>query len=63
MTPERQAIARAVLEGLMSPDALTMDELRYIEDTVNELIGEKILQKSIDEGKIVFIGVENGVLN
>jgi hypothetical protein len=63
MNEERQAVVKAVLDGVMSADALTMDELVYIENLVNELIGEKILQKSLDEGKIVFIGVENGVLN
>lgn len=62
-TPERQAIAEAVLEGILPADSLTLEELDQIQQTVNELVLEKILQKSMDEGKIVFSEVEHGRLN
>ena len=60
---ERQEIANAVLEGILPADSLTMDEIEYIERVVNNLVEEKILQKSMDQGKIVFSEVENGRLN
>lgn len=62
-TPERQAIAEAVLSGILPADSLTLEELDHIEQVVNELVLEKILQKSMDEGKIVFGEVEHGRLN
>jgi hypothetical protein len=63
LTIERQEIATAVLEGILPADSLTMEEIEYIERVVNELVEEKILQKSMDQGKIVFSEVENGRLN
>ena len=63
LTIERQEIANAVLQGILPADSLTMDEIEYIERVVNNLVEEKILQKSMDQGKIVFSEVENGRLN
>ena len=60
---ERQEIANAVLQGILPAESLTMDELEYIERVVNDIVEEKILQKCMDQGKIVFSEVENGRLN
>jgi len=63
LTIERQEIAAAVLEGILPADSLTMEELEYIERLVNDIVEEKILQKCMAQGKIVFSEVENGRLN
>jgi chromosome condensin MukBEF complex kleisin-like MukF subunit len=63
MSSERIAIAENVLSGKLPPDSLTMEELKYIEKRVYELVEEKILTKKMNENKIVFSEVENGLLN
>lgn len=63
MSPERAAIAEAVLEGILPADRLTMEEVRFIENRVYELVEERKLDKAVLEGKIVFSGVENGKVN
>ena len=45
MSSERIAIAENVLSGKLPPDSLTMEELKYIEKRVYELVEEKILTK------------------
>lgn len=41
MTEERQMIMIAVLEGKLPPEAVTMEELQEVEDTLFELIAGK----------------------
>lgn len=63
MTPERQEIAMAVINGQLSADHLTWEEVEEIERRVYDLIIERELEKASESGKIVFSGVEQGVLN
>lgn len=41
MTEDRQMIMIAVLEGKLPPEAVTMEELQEVEDTLFELIAAK----------------------
>ena len=41
MTEERQLVMMAVLEGRLPPEAVTMEELQEVEDTLFELIAGK----------------------
>jgi hypothetical protein len=63
MSEERIAIVQAVLEGFLPADRLTMAELEYVQQRVNELVEEKILKEAESDGKNVFSGVENGKVN
>lgn len=59
----RQEIVIAVLEGNLSPDFLTMDELNEIENRVHAIIMDREIEKALAQGKNVFNGIDNGVLN
>ena len=59
MSPEREMVVEAVLSGVLSEEYITDDELVEVQITVMDLV---IAQK-MKEGKIVFDGVINGMLN
>jgi len=59
MSPDRLEIVRAVLNGQLSAEYITDSEMVEVEETVMDLI---CIQK-MEEGKIVFSSVENGMLN
>lgn len=56
MTEERALVAQAVLEGKLSADHLTMDELDEIQWRVADLVFERELEKAQAAGKAVFEG-------
>jgi len=65
MRKDRQLVAKAVLEGQLSADHLTMKEIREIEFRVNNLIMEKHMEALQLAGKTVFWDIDGttGELN
>lgn len=65
MRKDRQLVAKAVLEGQLSADHLTMKEIREIEFQVNNLIMEKQMEALQLAGKTVFWDIDGttGELN
>jgi len=65
MRKDRQLVAKAVLEGQLSADHLTMKEIREIEFQVNNLIMEKHMETLQLAGKTVFWDIDGttGELN
>lgn len=61
MTPERQMIAWAVLQGTLSEDHLTMDEVEEIQLLAQQAVMEKIMTDMYTAGTHdVFWGCDNG---
>lgn len=60
MTPERQMIAWAVLEGKLPESMLTQSEVDEILCRVQEAMMEKIMQDRHDAGESVFWGMDGG---
>jgi hypothetical protein len=63
MNPKRIAVIQAALRGEISASNLTMEELVELEAVVQNLVTDRILEKAMADGKIVFSGVDQGVLN
>jgi hypothetical protein len=64
MSPDRQMIATAVLEGKLGAEHLTWEEVQEIEATVHELIIEKSLDEALARNPAsVFSGIENPMYN
>jgi hypothetical protein len=63
MKKDRQEIVIAVLNGSLSPDYITIDELNEIESRVHAIIMDREIEKAFAQGKNVFNGIDNGVLN
>jgi len=63
MTPEREMIVWAVLEGKLPEQMLTQEEVDEVLITVQEAIMDKRLQEAQDSGKSsVFWGTDNDTL-
>ena len=60
MTPDRQMIAWAVLEGKLPESTLTKAEVDEILCLVQEAIMEKTMQNRHEAGGSVFWGVDGG---
>lgn len=41
MTPDRQMVMQAVLEGKLPPESVTLEELQEVEETLFELIADR----------------------
>ena len=64
MSPDRQMVATAVLEGKLGAEHLTWEEVNEIEVTVYELIMEKSLDEAMARNPAgVFSGVEDPSYN
>ena len=63
MTPERELIVWAVLEGKLPEQMLTQEEVDEVLITVQEAIMHKRLQEAKDSGKVsVFWGTDGDTL-
>ena len=63
MTPEREMIVWAVLEGKLPEQMLTQEEVDEVLITVQEAIMHKRLQEAKDSGKVsVFWGTDGDTL-
>ncbi len=60
---ERIKVLKKVLDGDLPPTAMTLGELLFIERVVYELLEEKNITEAMEQGKIVFSGVVDGLLN
>ncbi len=60
MSPDREMIALAVLEGKLPESMLTSDEVDEILLRVQEAIMEKTMNELYESGKSVFWGVDSG---
>lgn len=63
LSDERIKVLNKVLAGELSADVMTIEELEFIERRVYALVEDKILEESAEQGKIVFSGVVDGLLN
>ena len=59
MTPDREMIAMAVLEGKLPESMLTKSEVDEILCLVQEAVMEKTMQERYDSGDSVFWGVDS----
>ena len=55
-------VIRAVLDGELSSDYLTMQEVKEVEELAFELAMEKKLEEAMAEGKAVFWGLDGDPL-
>ena len=60
MTPDREMIAMAVLEGKLPESMLTKSEVDEILCLVQEAVMEKTMQDRHEAGSSVFWGVDGG---
>lgn len=60
MTPEREMIVMAVLEGKLPESALTKAEVDEVLILVQEAVMEKTMQERYEAGGSVFWGVDGG---
>ena len=60
MTPEREMIVMAVLEGKLPESMLTKEEVDEVLVLVQEAVMEKTMQDCYDRGGSVFWGVDGG---
>jgi hypothetical protein len=60
MTPEREMIVMAVLEGTLPESMLTQDEVDEVLVLVQQAVMEKTMQEKYDKGGSVFWGVDGG---
>jgi hypothetical protein len=57
-TAERQAVAEAVLEGVLGAEYLTWGEIMHIKDTVDNLVMDRKIEQAMNQGKTAFSGIE-----
>jgi hypothetical protein len=60
MTPEREMIVMAVLEGKLPESMLTKSEVDEVLVLVQQAVMEKTMQERWDRGDSVFWGVDGG---
>ena len=60
MSPEREMIVMAVLEGKLPESALTKAEVDEVLILVQEAVMEKTMQQRYEAGGSVFWGVDGG---
>jgi len=60
MTPEREMIVMAVLDGKLPESMLTKAEVDEVLVLVQEAVMEKTMQDRWDSGRSVFWGVDGG---
>lgn len=60
MTPDREMIVMAVLEGKLPESMLTKAEVDEVLVMVQQAVMEKTMQTKYDEGGSVFWGVDGG---
>jgi len=60
MSPDREMIVMAVLEGKLPESMLTKSEVDEVLVMVQEAVMEKTMQTKYDEGGSVFWGVDGG---
>ena len=60
MTPEREMIVMAVLDGKLPESMLTQEEVDEVLVLVQEAVMEKTMQEKYDAGVSVFWGVDGG---
>ncbi len=60
MTPEREMIVMAVLEGKLPESMLTKSEVDEVLILVQEAVMQKTMQNKYDAGGSVFWGVDGG---
>ena len=58
----REMVIRAVLDGQLSADYLTIDEVREVEELAFDLAMEKQLEEALADGKAVFWGLDGDPL-
>ena len=58
----REMVIRAVLDGQLSADYLTIDEVREVEELAFDLAMEKQLEEAMLAGKAVFWGLDGDPL-
>jgi hypothetical protein len=58
----REMVIRAVLNGQLSADYLTLDEVQEVEELAFDLAMEKQLEQAMLEGKAVFWGLDGDPL-
>ena len=58
----REMVIRAVLDGQLSADYLTLDEVREVEELAFDLAMEKQLEEAMLAGKAVFWGLDGDPL-
>ena len=58
----REMVIRAVLDGQLSADYLTLDEVREVEELAFDLAMEKQLEEALLAGKAVFWGLDGDPL-
>lgn len=63
LSDERIQVLNKVMAGDLSADVMSMEELEFIEQRLYELVEERMLEEAMDQGKIVFSGVVDGLLN
>jgi hypothetical protein len=54
----REMVIRAVLDGQLSADYLTLDEVQEVEELAFDLAMEKQLEEAMLAGKAVFWGLD-----
>lgn len=63
LTTDRIKVLDLVIKGKLPASAMTMEELEFIEQRVYDLAEERHLTEAVDNGKIVFSGVVDGLMN
>lgn len=61
-TTERQAVAEAVLEGVLGAEYLSWDEIMHIKETVEHLVMDRKIEQAMHQGKTAFSGTERDQL-
>ena len=62
MNPFRQMVAQAVLEGQISEQNLTLEEIKELEQQALEAAMEKEMDAAVERGCSVFDGIEGDTL-
>lgn len=62
ISEDREMVIRAVIDGELSSDYLTMQEVKEVEELVFELAMEKQLEEAMLAGKAVFWGLDGDPL-
>ena len=58
ISEDREMVIRAVIDGELSSDYLTMQEVKEVQELVFELAMEKQLEEAMLAGKAVFWGLD-----
>ena len=62
ISEDREMVIRAVIDGELSSDYLTMQEVKEVQELVFELAMEKQLEEALIAGKAVFWGLDGDPL-